>query len=166
MLRVIVARKNRQRGREQRHVARPLAREAQHHGRIVGRLRADEVAQQLLGARVAFVLEDLQRERDVMGGERAAVVELDAGPHQKAVSEPIRGYANRARGEAVEGIRLIGRARHQAGEGELHALRAVALEDEDVERIEGEKVLIEGAARPDLGEQPALWRIRDVVLPA
>ena len=113
---------------------------------------------------MAFVLEDLQREGDVAGSERAAVVELDAGPHQKAVSEPIRGYANRARGEAVEGIRLIGRARHQAREGELHALRAVALEDEDVERIEGEKVLIEGAARPDLGEQPALWRIRvDIV---
>src|SRR5262249_59119838 len=52
-----------------------------------------------------------------------------------------------------------GGARHQAREGELHALRAVALEDEDVERIEGEKVLIEDPVRSDLGERAALGRV-------
>src|SRR5215510_6914057 len=95
-----------------------------------------------------------------MGGERAAVVKRDAGPHQKTVSEPIRGYPHRARGKSVEGIRLVGGARHQARKGELHALRAVALEDEDVERIECEKVLIERARRPDMGEYAALRRVR------
>src|SRR6266404_1409285 len=76
-----------------------------------------------------------------------------------SVGEPIRGYPHRARGKPVEGVRLVGRARQQAGEGELHALRAIALEDEDVERIEGEKVLIEGPGGSDLGERAALRRI-------
>jgi hypothetical protein len=71
----------------------------------------------LLRDRVAFLLEDFQREGDVVSGERAAVVELDAGPHQKAVGQPIRGYPHRARGKPVEGIRLVGGARHQAREG-------------------------------------------------
>src|SRR5262249_8445087 len=99
---------------------------------------------------MALVLEDFQREGGVVGGERATIVERDAGPHQKAVSEPIRGYPHRARGKSIEGIRLVGGARHQAREGELHTLRAVALEDEGVERIEGEKILIEGPRRPDM----------------
>src|SRR4029450_2589611 len=59
---------------------------------------------------------------------------------------------------------LVGGGRHQAREGELHALRAVALEDKDVERVEGEKVLIEDAVRADMGEHAALWRVRvDIV---
>src|SRR5262249_23130429 len=53
-------------------------------------------------------------------------------------------------------VRLVGGARHQAREGELHALRAVALEDEDIERIEGEKVLIEGPGCPNMGKESAL----------
>src|SRR4029453_178122 len=59
-LRVIGTRKNRQRSHEQRHVAPPLGGKMRYHGRIIGRLRADEVAQQLLRDRVAFVLEDFQ----------------------------------------------------------------------------------------------------------
>src|SRR5207247_11224732 len=61
--------------------------------------------------------------------------------------------------KAIESIRLVIGARHQAREGELHALRAVAPEDEDVERIECEKVLIEGPGGSDLGERAALGRI-------
>src|SRR5215831_8203870 len=158
-LRVIVAGKNRQRRREQRDITCPVRREMRHHGRIVSRFRADEVAQQLLGDRVALVLEDFQRKGDIVSGERAAVVEGDAGAHQKTVGQPVRGYLHRTSGKAVEGIRLVIGARHQAREGELHALRAVAPEDEDVERIEGEKVLIEGPGGSDLGERAALGRI-------
>ena len=113
---------------------------------------------------MSLVLEDFQREGDVVRGERAAVVERDAGPHEEAVGEPIIRYLHRAGGEAVHGIRLVRGARHQAREGELHALRAIALEDEAVERIEGEKVLIEGAARPDMRKRAALGRIRVHVL--
>src|SRR5205823_1200512 len=144
-LRVIGTRKNRQRDREQRHVAGSMGREAHHHGHVIGRLRADEVAQQLLRDRVALVLEDFQRKNDVVGGERAAIVESDAGPYQKAVGEPIRRYPHRARSKSVESIRFVGGARHQAREGELHTLRAIALEDDAVERIEGENVLMEGS---------------------
>jgi hypothetical protein len=57
---------------------------------------------------------------------------------------------HRARRKAVEGFRLVGGARHQAREGEFHALRTVAFENEAVERIEGEKVLIESPCRPNM----------------
>ncbi len=113
---------------------------------------------------MTLVLEDFQRERDVVGGERAAVVECDAGPHEEVVGEPILRNPHRARGEPIHGIGLVRGARHQACESELHALRAVTLEDEAVERVEGEKVLIEGAGRSDMGKRAALGRIRvDVV---
>jgi hypothetical protein len=108
---------------------------------------------------VALLLEDLEREGDVVGGERAAVVEGDAGTHQKTIGQPVRGYLHRTSGKAVEGIGLVIGARHQAREGELHALRAVAPQDEDVKRIECEKVLIEGPGGSDLGERAALGRI-------
>jgi hypothetical protein len=97
-------RKNRQRGREQRHVARPVGGKANHHDCVIGRFRADEVAQQLLGDRVTLILEDVEREGDVVGGERAAIMEVDAGPHQKAVGQPLRGYAHRARSK---GARIV-----------------------------------------------------------
>src|SRR5262249_21402479 len=77
---IIAAREDRERSHEQRHVAGSMGRETYHDGRVIGRLRADEVAQQLLGDRVALVLENFQREGDVAGGERAAIVERDAGP--------------------------------------------------------------------------------------
>src|SRR5437773_2460389 len=79
-------------------------------------------------------------------------MEGDAGPHQKAVVQPIRGYAHRARSEAVQRVWFVLSAYHQACKGELHTLRAIALEDETVERIEGEKVLIEGPSCADMGE--------------
>ena len=130
---VVRARENRQRGRKQRDVARAVRRKVDEHGGVVGRLGVADIAQQLLGDRVALLLEDFEREGGVMGGERAPVVEGDAGPHQKPVGQSVRGNAHGARSKAVERIRLVGGARHQAAKGELHALRAVALEDEDIE---------------------------------
>src|SRR5262245_27580055 len=153
---IIVAREDRERSHEQRHVASSMGRETYHHGRVLGRFRADEVAQQLLGDRVALVLENFQREGDVVGGERATIVELDPGPQQKTISEPVRRYLHRARSETVERVGFVLSARHQAREGELHTLRTIAVKDEAVERIEGEKVLIEGPSCPDVGEHAAL----------
>jgi hypothetical protein len=74
------------------------------------------------------------------------------GRIRKTVGQSIRRYPHRARRQPIEGIRLVIRARHQAREGELHALRAVTLKDEAVERIECEKILIESPRRPDMGE--------------
>src|SRR5262249_40645194 len=83
-------------------------------------------------------------------------VELDHGPQQKTISEPVGRYLHCARSEAVQRVGLVLGACHQAREGELHTLRTIALEDEAVERIEGEKVLIEGPSCPDVGEHAAL----------
>src|SRR5438477_5410725 len=84
---IIAAREDRERSHEQRHVASSMGRETYHHARVIGRLRTDEVAQQLLGDRVALLLEDFQREGDVVGGERAIIVKREAGPQQKTISE-------------------------------------------------------------------------------
>src|SRR5262249_28860468 len=63
-----------------------------------------------------------------------------------------------------QGIRLVRGARHQAREGQFHALRAVALQDEAVERIESQDVLIESSARSDVRKHAALRGIRiDIV---
>ena len=153
---IIAAREDRERSHEQRHVASSIGRETYHHARVIGRLRTDEVAQQLLGDRVALLLEDFQREGDVVGGERAIIVKREAGPQQKTISESVGRYLHRARSEAVQRVWFVLGAHHQAREGELHPLRAIALEDEAVERIEGEKVLIEGPSCPDMGEHAAL----------
>src|SRR5215813_6336668 len=91
-----------------------------------------------------------------MGGDRAAIVELDARPQQKTISESVGRYLHRARGEAIQRIWFILSAYHQACEGELHALRTIALEDEGVQRIESEKILIEGPSCPDMREPATL----------
>src|SRR6516164_8566262 len=68
----------------------------------------------------------------------------------------IAAREDRERSEAVQRVGLVLGARHQAREGELHALCTIALKDEAVERIEGEKVLIEGPSCPDVGEYAGL----------
>src|SRR5262249_29376337 len=86
---IIAAREDRERSHEQWYVACPVRRETYHQGRVIRRFRADEVAQQLLGDRMTLFLEDFQREGDVVGGERATIVELDPRLQQKTISEPI-----------------------------------------------------------------------------
>ena len=56
-----------------------LSRKAHHHGALVGRLGAFEVAQQLRDDRMALVLQRRQRPRHVVRGERRAVVEFRFG---------------------------------------------------------------------------------------
>src|SRR5262249_46219533 len=102
MASIIAAREDRERSREQRQVASSMGRETYHDGRVIGRFRADEVAQQLLGDRVALFLEDFEREGDVVRGDRATIVELDPGPQQKTISEPVGRYLYRARSEAIQ----------------------------------------------------------------
>src|SRR5262249_11712092 len=105
---------------------------------VIGRLRANEVAQRLLGNWMALVLEDFQRKGDVVGGERTSIVERDAGPHQETISQSIGRYLHRARSEAVQRVGLMLGARHAAREGERNPHGGIAPEDEVVERIEGE----------------------------
>src|SRR5262252_6736531 len=89
---IIAAREDRERSHEQRHITSSMRRETYHNDRVIGRFRADEVAQQLLGDRMALFLENFQREGDVVGSERATIMELDAGPHQETISEPVGRY--------------------------------------------------------------------------
>ena len=63
-------------------------------------------------------------------------------PDEEAVGQAVGRAPHLARGKSIHRVRLVAAARHQRGEGQLHALRGVALEDEAVERIEGEEVLI------------------------
>src|SRR5262245_63835521 len=78
------------------------------------------------------------------------------GRSRKTISEPVGRYLHRARSEAVQRVGFVLGARHQAREGELYTLRTISLKDEAVERIEGEKVLIEGPSCPDVGEYATL----------
>ena len=55
LLRVVGAREDRQRGREQRHVARALFGEAQRDAAVVVGVDAGQVAQQLRDDRVALL---------------------------------------------------------------------------------------------------------------
>ena len=142
LLGIIGAREDRQAGDEQRHVAPALVGKAHHHRAIVGGLGAFEVAQQLRDDRMALVLQRRQRPDHVMRGERRAVVKFRLRPQRKAIGQPVVGDAHAARGQPVHGVGLVARAHHQGREGELHALRGVALQDEAVERIEGLERLI------------------------
>ena len=99
-----------------------------------------------------------------MRGQLRAVVKARLGPHREAIGELVGRNLHRLRGEAIHRVRLVAGARHQRRKGQVHALRALALEDEGVERIEGEEGLIVGATDGIERKQPALRRIRiDVV---
>ena len=77
-------------------------------------------------------------------------------PHQIAIGQAVVGNYHRTRGIAVHRVGLVIGARHQRRECQFHALCGVALEDVAVERIEGEKILVELPSRSDLRKQPAL----------
>jgi hypothetical protein len=109
---------------------------------------------------MALLFEQRQRERGVVGGQRAPIVELDAGTHQEPVDQAVLRYSNGPRGKPVQSIRLVRSAHHQACESELHALGGVALQNEAVQRIESQTVLIENQVRTDIRERPAFRRIR------
>src|SRR5215831_2325823 len=91
-----------------------------------------------------------------MGRDRATIVELDARPQQKTISESVGRYLHCARGEAVKRIWFILGAYHQACEGELHALRTIAPEDEGVTvSIVFRAELARGRAREAIGSWPS-----------
>ena len=109
---------------------------------------------------MTFLFQNIEREGDVVGGQPRAVVEFRLRADDELISEAVTGAAHLFGGEAVHGIRLVAAARHQRGEGQLHALRRVASKDVAVERVEGEEVLIELPVRPDLRKAAALRRVR------
>ena len=140
------------------HVAGVLFRERDHHGRIVNRFGLHQVAQLNHDQRVALFFQRGQREGDVMRRQFRAIVESRFGSHRKAVGELVGGNPHGFRRKAVHRVGFVVRASHQAHERHVHALRAFALQDVGVERIEGEEGLVVGANRWDQRKQSALRR--------
>ena len=109
---------------------------------------------------MALALEQVEREGSIMRVEPGSVMELRFRTQQETIGEAIGRDHDRARGKAIHGVRLIEGPHHQGGEGELHAERSVALEDEAVERVEGVEVLIVPPGGAELRELPTLGRGR------
>ena len=77
-------------------------------------------------------------------------MEFGARPDEELINQSVRRPADFLRGKPVHRVGLVAGADHQRREGQLHALRRVALENESVERIEGEKILVVESIGADL----------------
>ena len=152
-------RQHRQRGDDLRQVARLVALEdVAHRVRPVGD-HVDHIAQRQAILRMPLLLERLEREHDVVRRHRRAVGELGLGPQVERDRQAVGRPHRRARDQAVDGIRLVVGAHHQAVEQQRQALRGVALQDEGVEAVERQR-----RAGAHLRDAPALRRVRiDVV---
>src|SRR5882762_837269 len=113
---------------------------------------------------MALLLEKVERERDIPRGQLAAVVEARLWPDMISMHEAVRRNPHLVGRKAVHRIPLVFGRSHQAREGQFHRFRGVALQDEAVERVKGEKILIEQSARDSLGKHAALRSVRiDIV---
>ena len=100
---------------------------------------------------MALGLQRRQRERDVFGFDRTAVVEGDAVAQAKLIDAAVGRHRDLVGGIGIDRVGLVGGAPHHRGERLLHVDRRIALEDEAVERIE-----CRGAAAGELAEGAAL----------
>ena len=98
-----------------------------------------------------LALQRRQRKGDVLGLDRAAVVEGDAVAQAKLVGATVGRHRNLVCGIGIDRVGFVGGAPHHGGERLLHVDRRIALEDKSVERIEGR-----GAAAGELAEGAAL----------
>ena len=80
-------------------------------------------------------------------------------PQGKAVGGLVRGDLHRPRDEPIHRVRLVIGARHQRRKGHVHALRALALQDIGVERVEGKERLVERALRGNEREHSPFRRV-------
>ena len=96
---------------------------------------------------------------DILGSERAAIGKARFGPQPEGDALSVIRHIGTLGHQSVDGIGLVGGARHQRVEHQLHALGRIALEDVAVEAVEGV-----AGHDPDERHLPALRRIRiDVV---
>ncbi len=77
-------------------------------------------------------------------------------PHREAIHQPVRRYLHGLGGKPVHRVRLVVCAHHQRRKRHVHALRAIALHDEGIERVEGLVGLVAGAHRRNERERAAL----------
>ena len=122
------------------------------HHQLLLRLGADEIGEDGAVDRVTLGLQHIQREGDVPGGQLRAVMKARLRAQLEAIGQLVRADAHGLRHEAIERIGLVGAARHEAVEGGVDARRAIALEDIDVEGVEGLEILVAGGVL-DLDDQ-------------
>ena len=79
---------------------------------------------------MTFGFQRRQREGDVLGLDRAAVVEGDAVAQAEFVSASVSGHRDLVCGVGVDGVGLVRGAPHHGGECLLHVDCWIALEDE------------------------------------
>ena len=152
--RVIGLGEDRQGGDGERQVAHEIAGKCVAHRVRVERLRLDHVLQCLMVDRVAFILQRVEGEHHVVGGERRAVGELRLGPQIEGDRLAVVGDLGALGHQPVDRVRLVGRRHHQRVEQQLEPLRRVAFQNVVVEAVEG------GDAAPaDQRESAAFGRV-------
>ena len=109
---------------------------------------------------MALALQRRQRERGVMRGQPRTVVKPGFRPQRKTIGQLVGGDLDRFRGQPIHRVRLIVGAPHQRRKRHVHALRAVALQNVGVERIESLVRLIVGTDPGNDRKQSALGRRR------
>ncbi len=85
---------------------------------------------------MALLLQRIEREHDVVRGDRRSISELGFGPDLERHRHVVVGDIARLRDKAVDRIGLVVGAHHEAVENQLRALRGVSLENEVVEAVE------------------------------
>ena len=163
--RVIGAREDRQAGDEQRHVAGALWREGHDRRCPSSSAFAPAISRSncvMIGW--PFSLSIFSENATSCAVSRVPSWNLRLRPDEEPIGEAVGRDPHLCRRPGRTWRRARPRTRHQGGEGQFHALRGVALEDVAVERIEGEEVLVELPAWPDLRKHSALRGVRiDVV---
>ncbi len=151
MCRIIGLGQNRQVGDGERRAARPVRRKSHHNDAVAFGFGGLHVAEQVADGGMTLGLQRRQREGDILGLNRAAVVEGDAVAQAKLVGAAVGGHRDLVCGVGVDGVGFVGGAPHHGGECLFHIERRIALEDESVERIESR-----GAPAGELAEGAAL----------
>ena len=141
-------------------VAAPVGLEANQQHMLALGLRAGEVAQQRPVDRVALLLEDIHRERAIIGAQRRAVVEARLGSQHETIGKLVGGDADRLRHKSIHRVRFVGRTGHKRIEGRVHARRAIASERKDVQRVESLEILVSRRVLDLQAEHAALRRLR------
>ena len=97
--------------------------ELHHHDAVAFGLGGLHVAQQVADGGMALGLQRRQREGDVLGRDRAAVVEGDAVAQMEFVDPAVGRHRDLVGGVGIDRVGLVGGAPHQRGEHLLHVDR-------------------------------------------
>jgi hypothetical protein len=141
-------------------VAAAVRGEAHREHLVVLGLGRDQLGQDRAEARMALALKDVEGEGHVPRRQLRAVVEARFRPEEEAVGQLVLRHPHRPRHESVERVRLVAGAGHQGIEGAGHPRGSVALQDVDVQGVEGVEVLVTHRLLDLEGERASLGRVR------